>query len=144
MSMEQVEEIAQDISRNTGDPRVHPRIYTLLALVLSREKLQELIVNDETRVSDLIARTGLRDVRTCLGEEFLPKRLLKFRYKFGVEKGKSLFQRKFPEDLIERVWEEIEESVQDAVQVVQDDWTVISLLENDLRRLKGERVNFRL
>jgi len=150
MSQQQIEVIAQDILRDTrynmqstlmSDFDCDPRIYTFLASVLSREKLYHLIVNEETRVSDLIARTGLRSLSACLVEKFLPKRLLKFRFKFGMEKEKILFNYKFPEELMERVWEEIEEKVQDAVQVAQDNEKFIRLLENYLRRLKGEGVN---
>jgi len=142
MSAEQGEMFAQDIFRDSFDTPVNPKIYTLLPVVLSRQKLQQLIVHEETRVTDLIGHTGLLSVRFYLGEEFLPKRFLKFRYKFGQKyKGKSLFHGDFSGDLMEKVWEEVEESVQDAVQDVQDNGKLIRHLEKDLMRLKGERVN---
>jgi len=115
-----------------------PRGFTLLASVLSRDKLHHLIVNEETRVTDLIG--GLKNISTCLGEEFLPKRLLKFRYKFGVIKGKSLFRPSFPTYLTGRVWEEIGENIQDALQVVQDDedFQFIRQMDNNLRSFAGD------
>jgi len=156
MPIDQFEVITQDILRDTRDtysiqldthsmqletPDLDQRIYTFLASASSREKLQVLIVNEETRVTDLIGCTGLLSVSTCLGEEFLPKRLLKFRYKFGGDnQGKSLFQSthsNFPQELMERVWKEIEDNIHVAVQVVQDDgnYMLIRRLENDLKRL---------
>jgi len=97
-------------------------------------------------VADLIAYTKLRNTSTCLGEKFLPESLLKFRFKFGQKKGKSLFQRRFPKDLIERVWDEIRTNFQDAVQVVHDDngFGLITQMENNLRRFEGKRKSSRL
>jgi len=100
-----------------------------------------LIANEETRKTDLIAHMGLLNVSKCLGEEFLPNRLLKFRFKFGKKKGKSLFQKEaFPEDLMERVWVEIGENVHDAVQVVHDyeSYNLIRHLDKNLTSLHGE------
>jgi len=134
--------ISEDILRcsrdNCGD--LDRRWYTLLASAFSKDKLYHLIVNEETRVSDLIGHNGLLSVSTCLGEEFLPNRLLKFRFKVGVKKGKSLFQYKFPEDFMNRVWVEIGEELQDAVQVAHDDkdFEFIRQMEDNLRNFKGE------
>jgi len=90
-------------------------------------------------VTDLFAHTGLLNVslwHLCLGNEFVPKRLVKFRLDFVKKKRKSLFHHKLPEDLIERVWMEIGENIQDAVQIVQDDDDVFSV-DSDHQQMKS-------
>jgi len=119
---------------------LNPLIYTFLASAFSKEKLYHLIVSEDTRMTDVIASTKLRNANMCLEKEFLPKRLLKFRYKLGKDEAKSLFQQKFPQDLMDRVRQEIEKNVQDAVKIVVDDrdFKFIRQMENNLRRFEVE------
>jgi len=74
--------ISLDILRDTGNNSAyfHPRIFTWLASVFPREKLHRLIVNEETRVTDVIAHKAFMPftyVSTCMGNELLPNELLK-------------------------------------------------------------------
>jgi len=148
MPVKELEVIAQDILRDIRDAHkilhLHS-VFTLLASIFSKEKLHYLIVNERTRVTDVTGGLNIV-VGTCLGEEFLPKKLLKFRFKYGVKRGNSLFQHEFPKYLMDRVWEEIGDNIQDAVQVVQDDgdFEFIRQMEHDLRSYKGKFINSRL
>jgi len=74
-----------------------------------------------------------------LGEKFIHKSVLNLRCKFGVTTGKSLFQFDISEDLMKIVWEDIENSVDDAVKVFLDDkdFKIIRRLEENIIKLIG-------
>jgi len=87
----------------------------------------------------------IKDSWRCWGENVHSKPLLKFRFQ-RVEyiTGKSIFQSWYiPDDFMEKVWEEIEDNIQDAVDVVHDDedFLFIQKLEKSLMRLKGKSLN---
>jgi len=90
------------------------------ASIFSRDELLELVCDEGTRVTDLCGKQ-IESVRTCWGEQFCPKELLKFRFKFGKHKGRSLFVYYISDYLKIKVFQEINANVPEAVQVILDD-----------------------
>jgi len=131
----------------------HPDISSFVASALSREETLCCISNEEAQIFH-VSQFRLEHIHRCWGEEFFPKNLLVFRHKFGTLKGKSLFMsesnnfgnlkgkslfvsimpEELPFDLMEKVWSEIAESVDDAAQVIMDDeeFYLVKILENDI------------
>jgi len=94
-----------------------------LVAVFTRQDLIELIAKDISRVSDINGRY-IQEVQRCLGEEFIPSEILKFRCICDEDRGKSLFQFLVLDNVFllnDTVWDEIERNVSDAVKVILDD-----------------------
>jgi len=113
-----------------------PYLSSFIACIFSRDEIMRLIADQDIRITD---GEFIEKIMMCWGKEYCPQ-LLKFRFNFGDLKGKSLFQKQVPENLFEKVWEEIHENIQDAIEIVHDDgdFEFIRHLENDLRRLTGK------
>jgi len=47
--------------------------------------------------------------------------VLTFRYKYGEQKGKSIFQRSFPASLNDILWREIEENPGQVISIIIED-----------------------
>jgi len=150
MSLKDRKQMAHDLLTGTDEfyeanILSDPRLSVFFASAFAREELLNLFVSDDSRVTDFLAYAPIRNVGLCYGEEFLPKNLLKFRFKFGCFKGKSLFQEQFQlGDLIERVWREIEDNIQDAIEVCNDDrnFNFVKILEDHLESIEGKFGDF--
>jgi len=85
---------------------------------------------------------SMMDFWRCWGKEFCPKYLLQFRFNCGYCKGKSVFKSKYfpPDYLMERVWSEIDDNFENAVDVVHvdGDTSFIETLEENLSRFEGK------
>jgi len=114
----------------------NPDIISFIACSLSKDEIINFTSNDKARMFDVVGRFRLDHIRWCFGEEFLPEKLLRFRNQFGSLKGNSLFVSSYvPRDLMDRVWREIEENVDDAVEVIfeDEDFYLVNILEEDIR-----------
>jgi len=117
------------------------------ACLFSSEEFRGMISDETERITD-IAGHDMRCVLTCWGKEFCPKKLLKYRFKFGQHKGKTLFNYNFiqliPGYLMQSVWVKIGENVDSAIQVILDDGNICLMrwLEKDLRCLEKKKCHY--
>jgi len=110
--------LAQDTTFHIAIVR-YAQLSSFFASVLSKDKLFSLVMDKDTRLSDA-SGMNTENARRCWGE--YPKSFLAFiRDWTGHHKGKSLFQLRVPEYLMDRVWDEIERNIEAAAQIVLDD-----------------------
>jgi len=97
-------------------------------------------VTPDTRITDISGKLNMIILRFW-GSDFIPP-LLKFRYKYGEQKGKSIFHKRVPIAMEEKLWKEIEENPEEVFSVIIDDnnLTILKLLEGLL--IKAEWLHY--
>jgi len=114
------------------------------AEAMSKDQMISLISNEKSRITD-VAGVRLQNVRRRWGDEFIPENLLEFSCKYGENQGKRLLQLPIPDDLMDtKVWDEIEESPEAAIQLILEDtdFAFIRNMESSILRTDGKHLDY--